>query len=368
VRVLHFIPSMGGGGAERQLAYLAKSLVQSGCETHVALIRGGPNLRRLEMAGATIHQLGPLSDRDPRVLIRLTNVVRRVKPDLVQSWLAPIAAIGGMAAIAAGRPWVFCERTSAEAHPESWKTRVSNFITLSASAIVSNSAAGDRYWQSKAGDRVARYIIPNGVPVDEIDAASMATPEDIGVAPGEVVVLYAGRYSPEKNVAVLVSALSRMKNTPFRAICCGEGPLRAEIASLVQAHNLGERVRVLGYTSNLWNWMKRATVFVAPSRFEGRPNVVLEAMACRCPLVVSDIPQHRELLDEHSAVLVPVGDSVALAQSIGAVLEDPVAAAARAAVARSRVEPFDLPAVARQYLSVYGAVLSRTSLAPERVG
>jgi glycosyltransferase involved in cell wall biosynthesis len=99
--------------------------------------------------------------------------------------------------------------------------------------------------------------------------------------------------------------------------------------------------------------MKRANVTVSVSLFEGSPNVVLEAMAAGCPLVVSDIAAHRELLDEQSAILVDPRDPRQIADAIIKVLSDPEAAARRARAAYDRVQHYSLSATARQYADLY---------------
>jgi glycosyltransferase involved in cell wall biosynthesis len=104
--------------------------------------------------------------------------------------------------------------------------------------------------------------------------------------------------------------------------------------------------------------MKRADVFVATSLFEGQPNAVLEAMACGCPLVVSDIPAHRELLDETTALLVNPHKADALAEAILDVLSAPAAALARARKARAGVASLSIPSVARRYAELYESVLA----------
>ena len=84
--------------------------------------------------------------------------------------------------------------------------------------------------------------------------------------------------------------------------------MRAAVEAAVAGLGLADRVRLVGFVPDAWAWMKRASVLVSPSLFEGHPNVVLEAAACGCPLVVSDIPAHREFLDGENAVLVDTGD------------------------------------------------------------
>ena len=368
MRLLHCIPSVEGGGAERQLTYLAKALPVEGCEVHVALTRGGANLRRLEEAGATIHHLGPIGTHDPRLFARLVRTLAAVAPAIVHCWLLQMELLGGVAATAAGIPWLLAERSSAQAYPRTVKNALRVRVARFASGIVSNSTAGDQYWQKRIRESMPRYIVPNALPLDEIRAAPAATSEDAGLTSGEACVLYAGRLDAGKNAESLIRAFSLVRSArPFRALLCGDGPLRSQLEHLIGAYGLGERVRLVGYAANLWSLMKRVDMLVAPSRFEGSPNVVLEAMACACPLIVSDIPAHREILDEQSALFVDANDAGALADHIAAVLDDPESASRRARAALARVDRCALPLIAHQYVGVYQDVLSRRGRRASRV-
>jgi glycosyltransferase involved in cell wall biosynthesis len=129
------------------------------------------------------------------------------------------------------------------------------------------------------------------------------------------------------------------------------------VEASVDGLGLADRVRLTGFVPDAWAWMKRASVLVSPSLFEGRPNTVLEAAACGCPLVLSDIAAHREILDHESAILVDAADATALAEAILGVLDDPEAAARRAKSARARVESWSPAGTARQYDRVYRQTL-----------
>jgi glycosyltransferase involved in cell wall biosynthesis len=116
------------------------------------------------------------------------------------------------------------------------------------------------------------------------------------------VVLYAGRMDAGKNVEGVLAALSHLGDAvPFVAVICGDGPRRPRLERMACEMGIAHRTVFKGYVDNLWELLRRADAFVSLSRFEGCPNVVLEAMACGCPLIVSDIPAHREMLDERSA-------------------------------------------------------------------
>jgi glycosyltransferase involved in cell wall biosynthesis len=359
MRVLHCIPSMQRGGAQRQLTYIARELVRVGWDIHVAVASDGPNLARLEATGATVHRLASSNHHDPRLIARLSRIVRRVRPDLIQVWLRQMEALGGVVALANGTPFIFSERSSAGAYPRTLKNTVRKSMARWASAIVSNSAGGDRYWEDHAGGRVRRYTIANAVPLDEIAAAPRADLRGLGIGPGQEVVLFAGRLEREKNLETLVAALKRVLATrAARAVCCGEGRLRPRLAQWLREHDLASRVSVVGYVPDLWSWMKRANVVVSPSHFEGNPNVVLEAMACGSPLVVSDIPAHRELVDETTALLVDASSPESLADAINRALGAPAAAAERARAAHTRASRCALPVMTRQYVEMYREVLA----------
>jgi glycosyltransferase involved in cell wall biosynthesis len=348
------VPSLTGGGAERQLTYLAMGLVQRGWDVHVAYVHSGPNMRRLEQTGAIVHRLKAQGNYDPQILGRLLATIRKVKPDIVQCWLLQMEVLGGLASVLTRTPWVFSERSCEEAYPPGLKAWLRIKMGLVATAIVPNSEGGDRYWRARAHGPIRSHIIRNALPLEEIANAPAATLEEAGVALGEPLVLSAGRFGPEKNLETLVKAFRLVVgNHPAQAICCGEGPLRRRIEELAAETGLAGRFRAIGYAPNLWSLLKRADVTVSVSWFEGSPNVVLEAMACGCPLVVSDIAAHRELLDERSAILVDPRDPGQIADAIIEVLTDPEGAAKRARVAYDRAQHYSLSAIAREYADLY---------------
>jgi glycosyltransferase involved in cell wall biosynthesis len=353
MRLLHCVPTLGGGGAERQLAYLACHLAANGWEVHIALLRGGHNLGRVESGGVIVHTLSGLGHHDPRLLWRLRKIVRRTRPQVIHTWITQMDVLAGSVALAAGVPWVIAEQNSAPHYPPTWKNRLRLALGRRASAVISNSGHSDQYWAAVNG-RARRYVVPNGLPLAEIEAAPGFDDAQLGLAPTDRVVLLAGRFSPEKNVAGLVRALPAVALRPdVRVVLCGEGPERALVEGLVQELGLAGRVILAGYRADIWALMKRAEVFVSLSWREGQPNAVQEAMASGCPLVVSDIPGHREILDETSALLVPPDSPEAIAQALEATLDDPVSARERAVRARAQVAVLSIPALAARYEAVY---------------
>jgi glycosyltransferase involved in cell wall biosynthesis len=360
MKILHCIPGMGGGGAERQLAYLAGPLAASGWDVHVALATGGPNLVRLEAGGASIHWLNGIGNHDPRLIWQLARIFRRLRPDVVQVWFVQMEVLAGAVSELLGVPWVISERSSLLAYPPSVKNRMRVALAATADAIIANSSAGAAYWDNRAKGSVRRFVIPNALPLDEIDDASAAVPLNLPVGRDAAVVLFVGRFGVEKNVNRIFRCLCEVVRRPRTvAILCGDGPLRPDVQRAIAAANLDDRIFAPGYVQDIWPLMKRADVMVATGLFEGRPNSVLEAMACSLPLVVSDIPAHREILDEHSACFVDPIDDSALTNAVLTVLDHSTDARQRAAVARRKASAWSVPAVAEQYDRVYRDVIKQ---------
>jgi len=356
MRILHCIPSMAGGGAERQLTYLAAGLRKRGDKVHVATTSRGVNWDRLLESGATAHELRTAGPHDPRLFWQLRALIRKVDPHVVQVWLRQMDVVGGLAALVQRKPLVLAERTSIEAYPPSLKHHVRVRIGSRADAIVANSEQGAAYWRACLADDRRLHVIPNIVPVADIAEVSPAA--DLPFTTARPLVLFAGRLDAEKNVETLLTALSAaLVRTSFNVAFCGTGTMQARVVEWIASNGLGEHAAILGYTPALWSVMKRAAVLVSPALFEGSPNVVLEAMAARCPLIVSEIPGHRALLDESSALFVDPQAPLGFASAICDVLQAPAAAEARADAAFARTGLYDTEAIASSYQEVYRTIV-----------
>ncbi|NTU71304.1 MAG: glycosyltransferase [Coriobacteriia bacterium] len=190
----------------------------------------------------------------------------------------------------------------------------------------------------------------------ELMAPSMSQPYDSG----EPVLLFVGRLERVKGLESLLRAFATLRETiPVQLVIVGDGSRRNYLDAL--AVNLGIRASVtfVGTDANPYRHMSRATLFVLPSRSEGMPNVLLESMACGCPIVATDIEggATRELLaDGECGVLVPVADADALTEAIGDLVRDRPRRDALAQRGLVRVSEFDPDATIARYDEVLAAV------------
>lgn len=139
------------------------------------------------------------------------------------------------------------------------------------------------------------------------------------------IFLFVGRLTPQKGLSYLVRAMASVcQREKARCVIIGDGPQRQELEKLAHQLQISDRVAFLGHQNNPFKFMRRATSFVLPSVVEGMPYVIVEAMACGCPVIATDCAQgvHELLAEGQRGLLIPPKDPVALAEAMLRMLQD----------------------------------------------
>ena len=160
------------------------------------------------------------------------------------------------------------------------------------------------------------HVVPNGVDVDRIDRALEGV--ERGPRTGFRVVSV-NRLIPLKHPHTTVTAFTRMRKAGDELVMVGDGPMRYQLEDRIQHEGLVRTVLLRGVIprDEVYRQLGTADVFISTSAGEGLPVALLEAMACGVPVVVTDIPPHREVArSAHGLPLVPVGDSAGFARAL----------------------------------------------------
>ena len=359
-KVFHLIPTLEGGGAERQLSMLSAEQARRGWNVHVGVRRGGAYEESLRASGVVVHLLGDHRGVNPLLLASINTLIKKIKPDVVHTWLPQMDIVGGIAAFWNSVPWVISERTSGLAYQcLKYGAWMRNYLARYASAVVANSSSGAAYWRKMwpADPRV--FQIANAVDVAGIRNAVPATRGYSPSSDAAKEILVVGRLANEKALEIIIQAVGLVPEShAIHVSIIGDGPLRERIAVSIRLAGLDDRIALLPYRPDWWGLLKTASALVSMSRFEGHPNVILETMAAGCPLIVSDIPAHSEFLDEDSAILVPPDNPSVLAAAIISLLADPLSAHQRAQRAATCVDYLTIQSAADAFESVYTTVMS----------
>lgn len=167
-------------------------------------------------------------------------------------------------------------------------------------------------------------VIYNPVVNDDIDTLSEIEMEDPWFEDDDIsVVLTVGRLTHQKGFDILIES-AKYLGEETKIVIVGEGPLKKELSNSINENDLSEKIRLTGYVDNPYQYMAHADVFALPSRWEGLPTVLIEAMACGCDVVATDCPSGpKEILDSgRFGELVPVEEPMALAEAIRSSLQD----------------------------------------------
>lgn len=334
LRVAVFLPTLGGGGAERVMLNLAEAFDSQGVVVDVVVAERIGELREAVPRSLTIVDLR--AGRVSRSIFPLAKYLRTTRPDML------IASLGhaNLAAVAAR-----------------WWARSRTRIVVSEHLAVDLRATGvvdaafrtlARWFYPRANAVVA---VSDGV-ADTFSRATGLTREHIQVVYNPVltpaywhrvadecahrwfaagqrpVVLGVGRLNPQKDFVTLIRAFARARaRAPARLLILGEGPEREALEREVANHGLrlDEDVALPGFVADPYPFMASAGVFVLSSVREGLPTVLIEALASGTPVVSTDCESgpNEILAGGRYGTLVPVGDVDALSDAIVATLAGP---------------------------------------------
>lgn len=240
------------------------------------------------------------------------------------------------------------------------RRRLAAFTAAHAHTVALNAEGLDELTRAGAA---RSSVLPNGVdarrfrpPTRDERAGGRAT---VGARPDDVLFLYTGRFAQPKGIDVLLPAFQLVRDrvgTTARLVLVGSGELQVDSAAdLLAAERTG--VHVHDPTEDVRAFLAGSDVFVFPSRREGLPNAVLEAIAAGLPCVLSDIGPHRELADanpSHPIVLFRSGDVDALAGAMRRAHEMVVASRGEHRPRVSHLSAaFDIDTVAAGYAAIY---------------
>ncbi len=335
LKVALCITDLDVGGAERALVDLCTRLDREQFEPVVYCLGPRPDrdeascVPPLERAGVEVHCLNARGLRDTLPVVRrLTRLLRQQSPDLLQTFLFHANLLGRWAARRASVRRVVCGLRVAERHSH-WHLWLDRLTTRWVDRYACVSEAVARFSAQFGGLRPETLVvIPNGVDLGQFPArpARLSPP----LPPGRRIVTFAGRLEPQKGAQWLIETAPRWlaRATNHDLLVAGSGPEGPKLEQLCQDLGIADRVHFLGWRPDLAAVLAASDILVLPSQWEGMPNVVLQAMASRLPVLASDVEGVCELLGPAAVEqTVPYGQSEAFSSRILEILSDPVLAA-----------------------------------------
>lgn len=374
--VLHVISGLKVGGAEMALYRLIMNS-RGGKFTHsvIALHPEGAMLQKFIDVGIEIVVLN--FKRSPMLnFFRLISLIRRNRPDIVQTWMYHADFLGGLAAcLARNRNVIWGIRTTEVGVDGLGVTAIVRWACALLSwwvpvSIVCAAEASRRKHIAVGYDAARMVVIPNGFDLDSLVVTAeqrTALRESCGFSVDDVVIGSLGRFNTDKDHENFIRAAGQLakQNERVRFLLAGRDLTagNAELAQLLTKTGHANRFVLLGERADVPVCLAAMDIFCLSSRTEGFPNAVGEAMAMSLPCVVTDVGDAAMLVGI-AGVVVPKENSVALAQGLSHILQmssDARQQMGQQAKARIRAE-FKMEHARERFEALYDQVIGRGGL------
>ena len=314
------------GGAERRIVTLIKSLSFEAFNINIGSFSKNVVSNQSMISGASHHYLGERGMIPLVALFRVLRLISLTRPDIIFSNLRRLNMVSIMAKILSFSDkavLIIGVSSHPKYHPNPFFTRL---LYKKVKRLVVNSYGVKNYLCEKWGlDESKIQVIRNGVNSDKIKLLSRDDSLFEWYKESLPIIITIGRLHPSKNHSCLIKAFSIVTNKfESRLVIIGEGPLRQKLEGLAKDLGVAELTLFAGYQENPYKFLARSSLFVLSSRWEGSPNVLLEAIVCGVPVISTDIDfGPREIIDHgETGFLVPNDDPETLAEQIQYVLEN----------------------------------------------
>lgn len=366
-RCLWLTKGLGRGGVERLLVDMYPLVDRSSFEVDVAYVLPWKDAHHgsLEALGAGVHCLGASNGLDLRWVPRLRRLLRSGGYQIVHTHapLTSVAARSLTAAAGNGTAIVHTEHNVWDRYRR--PTRFLNALTYhrNDAAIAVSDAVASSIEPVRPGRAPTVETVHHGTVLDSITSSTGAERrrrrEAIGVPAESFVVGKVANFTPKKNHANLIRALSEGNAAKAQLVLIGMGPAQDDVERLVADLGMQERVTFLGTRDDVFDLLPLFDLFTLSSDFEGFPISLVEAMATGLPCVATTVGGIPEVLDDGvNGLLVPPGDSTALRMAIERIMSDDQLGAALGEKARSTAETLDLRHAVGRMEAIYQRVAS----------
>lgn len=332
------ITELEPGGAERRLTDLALGLAPEQFVVRMYVLAGRPPQGRdelslrLETAGIAVQYLGCSSAWGFLAAVwRLWGELTRFQPHVLQAFLYHANVVGLLAGWLAGVPRRFAGvRVADPRWGRAWLER--HAARLATDVICVSQGTAD-FCRRRGFHASQLIVIPNGVDFTRFAQAQPAELSQFGVPPDRQVMLFVGRLDPQKGLDRLLPALPKVFDArpDLDLLLIGDGPARDSLQQQAELLGLTGRLHFAGWRGDVAPILAASSLVVLPSRWEGMPNVVLEAMAAGKPVAAAPAEGVLELLGpaadqqtanaddpaQFAALLLRLADDANLRQSLG---------------------------------------------------
>lgn len=364
-KIMIFIYSLSGGGAERTIVNLINNLNKKKFE--VVLVLGTTNNSDyIDLIDDKIKLIILNSKKLRYSLLKLRNCIIKEKPDILFSTINANNIIMLLARLLIFKNIPTIVRESNNRTQSGSVTLLNKLITN----LLYNYVASKVIALSKGvkEDLVNNFfikenkiqVIYNPVEVEKIKQLSKQKLNGFNKNNNEKLIISVGRLVEQKDYPTLIKAFSILeKKVSSRLIILGKGPLEKKLKKICKDYGLEEKVQFVGFKNNPYKFMRAADLFVLSSKWEGFGHVIVESMAVGTPVISTDCKSGpSEIIGKNEyGKLVSVGNAEELSKNIISLLENPTLLDFYSKQGIKRANDFDAKTITEQYEKVFYSII-----------
>ncbi len=370
-KVLFIINALGGGGAERALTtILGTEIFREKLDIHLLLLENKisydlPDYVKVHVATDIDEKAGKMKKAlsIPAMLGFVKELKKEINPEVSVSFLTRSNIINVLTRNGSEKVLISERNNPVKTYGNNPLVRFSHRSLLSAfypkaDGVIAVSEGVRKSLLSYIKIDESKVITINN-PYDT-ERIEMLSQEEMGdefrsIFSGDPVLITVGRLTHQKGHDTFLKAVSLVrKKYPIKVVIMGEGELEQNLKDMAEELGISETVHFMGWQANPFCYIRNSTLFVLPSRWEGFPNALVEAMACGCPVVASRCESGPEeiLQDNRFGLLAKVDDAEELAKKIFEMMEDAEKRKEYGRLAKERAGDFHREKIAGEYMKV----------------
>lgn len=329
MKIVYFIDHLRFDGTQRVLQQLVEGLSARGHEQAIVCWNDSwdePLLKALKQTGTKVRIVGKRALLLGYGIISTWLWLKREHFDVAVTLLFFSDVLGRTLAHLTGIPRIVSSIRARNVNYKSWQRWLVRHTMRWADAVILNSAGVKAFAvQEEGADPKKIHVIPNGVRIEAYrnPVSRAALRAEFNLEPEQLLIGSVGRLTFQKGFDILIQALALLHRPDVHLLLVGEGEERAALQALAHKLRVASQVHFAGYRRDVPRLLGALDLYVHPSRFEGMPNALLEALAAGCPVIASDVDGNRELLASGRGQLVAPEDPVQLCEAIERSLSNP---------------------------------------------
>ncbi len=365
------------GGVETHLQSLLSRLAEDGLSFVIVSPVSARFRDAAQSLGARVVPFARWSAFNPFAIFELARILKREGVDLVHAQSPIAAAPGRLAAKVLGLPVVVTVHlpvTQYHGTRHTIRARLGRWVYVNLDRFLNHTMTDrlvyvaqhvrDESVASGLSPEKRSIVIPNGIDLgnfrQSVDRDGLRS--SFKLLPGAKVITFIGRLDEQKGVDLLLEATAQLLpgEKEVEIWLVGDGPIRAELQQLAARLGIEDRVKFWGYQAQIERYLYASDIFALPSRYEGMPVVLLEALAAGIPCVVSRVGDNDLVVEDgKQGLVVPPNDVAALTKALSSLLRSPEVRQQMSEEAICRSEDFSDERMAQRYSEVYQALLNK---------